>query len=425
MSDSLLFYALVAGTAPLLAAVTPFIFFRHGFPAQVIRSMLGVSAGLLFAIATFDLLPAALSSAAQYEDEKHQHDHLGMDATAQELEAHAHEGESHGISVPVLGLGLGYMTLLVLEQVLKTLGHSHSHGHGHAHSSHAGMKKAKSDEDDDHLLDLELSAAASGNGLGGGALCSNSGGGGAGGSGVSLSESHKMKLSESQNNIGRNHSHSIKAAAVSEAFSLIAFVGLGVHSLVDGLLIAAGMEASAQIGTRVALAIILHKFPDGFVMSSVIASSSVSPSSLSSSSSSSSLSSSAVSSSAVSSSSSSSSSASSSSSSSSASSLSRHDPNQTVCGFSYQSCAWMLGIASMTPLGALIGSLLLGLLPASSLGFTMGYGAGTFLFITCSAIVPELFHGAASLRSALTGLLSMAVGYCIFLAIESLSEHHH
>jgi hypothetical protein len=40
--------------------------------------MLGVSAGLLFAIATFDLLPAALSSATQHEDEKHQHDHLGM-----------------------------------------------------------------------------------------------------------------------------------------------------------------------------------------------------------------------------------------------------------------------------------------------------------------------------------------------------------
>jgi zinc transporter ZupT len=328
----------------------------------------------------------------------------------------------------VLGLGLGYMTLLVLEQVLKTLGHSHSHGHGHAHSAHAGMKKAKSDEDDDeddHLLDLELSAAVSGNGLGGGAVLSSSGGGGGGGgaggsSGVSLSESHQMSLSASQNSIGRVHKHNgsshnsgAKPAAVSEAFSLIAFVGLGVHSLVDGLLIAAGMEASAQIGTRVALAIILHKFPDGFVMSSVIASSS-SPASSPSSSSASSLSSSAVSSS-----------SSSGSGSSSASSLSRHDPNQTVCGFTYQSCAWMLGIASMTPLGALIGSLLLGLLPASSLGFTMGYGAGTFLFITCSAIVPELFHGAASLRSALTGLLSMAAGYCIFLAIESLSEHHH
>jgi zinc transporter ZupT len=50
------------------------------------------------------------------------------------------------------------------------------------------------------------------------------------------------------------------------------FVGLAFHSLVDGIIIAGAFTASPETGSRVALAILLHKFPDGFVMSSIVAS---------------------------------------------------------------------------------------------------------------------------------------------------------
>lgn len=50
------------------------------------------------------------------------------------------------------------------------------------------------------------------------------------------------------------------------------FVGLAFHSLVDGIIIAGAFTASPETGSRVAIAILLHKFPDGFVMSSIVAS---------------------------------------------------------------------------------------------------------------------------------------------------------
>lgn len=40
----------------------------------------------------------------------------------------------------------------------------------------------------------------------------------------------------------------------------------------DGIIIAGAFTASPETGSRVAIAILLHKFPDGFVMSSIVAS---------------------------------------------------------------------------------------------------------------------------------------------------------
>ncbi|MDO8598795.1 MAG: ZIP family metal transporter, partial [bacterium] len=43
----------------------------------------------------------------------------------------------------------------------------------------------------------------------------------------------------------------------------LAFVGLAVHSLVDGLVIGAGFEVSAALGILATLAVILHEVPEG------------------------------------------------------------------------------------------------------------------------------------------------------------------
>lgn len=58
-------YALLAGSAPLIAAAIPYFLFqqRRGahYSYRTTQIMLGISAGLLFAIATVDLIPEAIS----------------------------------------------------------------------------------------------------------------------------------------------------------------------------------------------------------------------------------------------------------------------------------------------------------------------------------------------------------------------------
>ena len=61
-----LFFPLaVAFVAPLLASLVPKFIYRQGLSAKANHIMLGVSAGLLFAIATLDLVPEAFSMTAQ------------------------------------------------------------------------------------------------------------------------------------------------------------------------------------------------------------------------------------------------------------------------------------------------------------------------------------------------------------------------
>jgi zinc transporter ZupT len=46
----------------------------------------------------------------------------------------------------------------------------------------------------------------------------------------------------------------------------------------------------------------------------------------------------------------------------------------------------------MTPLGGLLGSTVMKDMQPSTLAFLLGLGAGTFLFMTASGIVPELLQ---------------------------------
>jgi len=58
---------------------------------------------------------------------------------------------------------------------------------------------------------------------------------------------------------------------LSGSFSIVALVGLAVHSFVDGIVMAGAFEASESMGNKVAWALIIHKIPDGFVMSALMA----------------------------------------------------------------------------------------------------------------------------------------------------------
>lgn len=166
-----------------------------------------------------------------------------------------------------------------------------------------------------------------------------------------------------------------------------------VHSFVDGLVMAGAFSASSSVGARVGLAIILHKFPDGFVLSTILAQ---------------------------------------------AQAGQRHQTRSTsqlyprssqwqqqlpllTFRVSVASLYWILGVCAMTPLGAFLGSMALGGIPPLALGFVLGFGSGTFLYITCVGIVPEL---TADKNHRLLSLACLALGYAMFLLSDSLFHAH-
>jgi len=81
----------------------------------------------------------------------------------------------------------------------------------------------------------------------------------------------------------------------------------------------------------------------------------------------------------------------------------------------------VLAVLGMTPVGAILGAILLGHIPAYVLPFVLGCGAGTFLFVSASALLPEVMH----MRPAkLTDVLWVLAGYVGFVLTESLLGGH-
>lgn len=145
----LVWFSLLAGTAPLLAATIPFYLFKNGINPRTFQTLLGLSAGLLFAIATLELIPEAfemveLSSQSepriQSRDSRHllfSHTLLSTDddstlnSPAGDTYDDAGDHEEGKSRVAMLGLGAGFVFLILLEQIMSGSGHSHSHSHTH------------------------------------------------------------------------------------------------------------------------------------------------------------------------------------------------------------------------------------------------------------------------------------------------------
>lgn len=56
---------------------------------------------------------------------------------------------------------------------------------------------------------------------------------------------------------------------VSEAVSVAALVGLLLHTFVDGVAVASGLEVGGAVGALVFVAVLLHKVPEGLAISSL------------------------------------------------------------------------------------------------------------------------------------------------------------
>ena len=65
--ESFLTMVLLSALSSLAAAVVPLVLYRNGVKKGTLHILLGVSAGILFAIATIDLIPEGISVTSQVQ----------------------------------------------------------------------------------------------------------------------------------------------------------------------------------------------------------------------------------------------------------------------------------------------------------------------------------------------------------------------
>ncbi len=137
----------------------------------------------------------------------------------------------------------------------------------------------------------------------------------------------------------------------------VAFCGMSLHSLIDGLIIGTGFEIDGQIGLLSALAVIVHKIPSGVSMISIL--------------------------------------------------LHYGYPKPKAMLFTS-------AVAVATPIGAIGSYALLHQLNHEFLGIIMALAAGSFIYIAASDLIPES-HRVRGLRGSLAlcgGILTaVAVGW--------------
>jgi len=141
------------------------------------------------------------------------------------------------------------------------------------------------------------------------------------------------------------------AACPVHPMGWIALSALTLHSLVDGLSVAAGFAASEAVGRVASVAVVAHKVPDGIALSAILLGS----------------------------------------------------------GFSNrQTVLLTLAVALATPVGALASWRLLAGVPPEALALILGLSAGSFVYVGASDILPRL-HEARSLPVFFLLVLGMAV----------------
>jgi zinc and cadmium transporter len=78
-----------------------------------------------------------------------------------------------------------------------------------------------------------------------------------------------MAVHLTQHVIGTHFHFGEETHHVSEAVSVAALVGLLLHTFVDGVAVASGLDVGGAVGALVFIAVILHKVPEGLAISSL------------------------------------------------------------------------------------------------------------------------------------------------------------
>ncbi len=135
--------------------------------------------------------------------------------------------------------------------------------------------------------------------------------------------------------------------------SILSIVGLTSHSLIDGVVIAVGFKAGAQIGAMTTVAVILHEMPEGMVTTSILL----------------------------------------------------HDAMERVRVFWFS----ML-VAIATPVGAVASYLILGEASENILRTLLALAAGSFIYIAAADLIPET-HQEEKWANTIVLIAGMAVLY--------------
>ena len=130
-----------------------------------------------------------------------------------------------------------------------------------------------------------------------------------------------------------------------QTFTLVTWAGLMVHSLIDGIIIGVGFEVSVHLGILSALAVLLHRLPDGISSMAVM----------------------------------------------------------LYGGRSIkEAIKSSTAIAIVTPIGAILSFLLLRGISANTAGVFLAIAAGSFVYVAASELIPEIHKQSRSLNIFLT-----------------------
>ncbi len=136
---------------------------------------------------------------------------------------------------------------------------------------------------------------------------------------------------------------------VPEINGMMAFSGLALHSLIDGVIIGVGFELGTEIGILAALAVIAHEVPEGVTSFALI--------------------------------------------------------NETL---PEKSLILSLIVAFATPLGALVSLIFIHSLTDNFIGILLALAAGTFIYVSASDLIPQT-HGRQNLKTMVSFLLGAFV----------------
>lgn len=130
-----------------------------------------------------------------------------------------------------------------------------------------------------------------------------------------------------------------------ETFTLVSWLGLLLHSLIDGVVIGAGFEVSSTLGLLSTLAVLFHELPEGISSMSVMI------------------------------------------------------YGGYPIGQAIKKSAW---VALATPLGAVGTLLFLRKIDGKAMGFLLAMAAGSFLYVAASDLIPEIHKKSKWLNIVLT-----------------------
>ena len=148
--------------------------------------------------------------------------------------------------------------------------------------------------------------------------------------------------------------------------SLSAFIGLSVHALVDGLVLAAGLIAGNDIGWLALAGMCVHKFVVLFSLSSTF--------------------------------------------------LLSEEDKRTIMRY-------LITFSMITPIGAVISFLILnGASVDGMIGLPLAFSAGTFMYVALCDMLPEAFHRK---NQDLKSFLFLSIGIAIAAAVFLLIGHAH